>query len=340
MNRRGTRHVGSSSQHNRLETFYDASLQKSFMSPQARELYIEFLEKKPICERLFNFQKLKVKNLAVFMEKFEWGILPRPLGDVYNEVVAQFYANIHMEDYTNLSFKTLVGDTFITVDRDTISGLLDIPNTGERFPLPENERPSLQSISSVLFDKDLERVEGKVNAEGAELHLKVVAKFVGANIMPSTCDNNKWTRDLTEFIFHILMGRKFNLCGVIVDSMIKVRHSDRKPGLPCLVSRICAGFGQAMLGTCTDSPSEFKASSLKKMSHSCARNPPRTSSSYDVDEITHLQTQLADVRGELAQAQRKIAILEEKVEYAVTEFPALEEKFEEIEIEFMFEDDE
>ena len=255
----------SSSRASRYEPFLDPSLRISFVSQKARELYLKFIEKEPICERYLALSEIDVRHLEDFLSHHHWGLLFKPLGTVHVETVAQFYANIHDENLDEFSFKTMVGGNIFSVDRFIISELLQIPIDGVRFPPPEDERLSLEVLSSILFNRNLIREDGKVYSKGASMHLKVAAKFFVANMMPSTCDRNKWTRDLTEFIYLIAGECQVDFCGIIINSLISVRYSDRTPGLPCLISRICASRNLQMIGPSRGRPKVFNQSSVLKM---------------------------------------------------------------------------
>ena len=344
MSNRGVRRGGRAAQEPRDESFLDRNLRVRFVNLSARDKYVGFLGKTPIHERFIDpsISDGEIPFFRSFMSKHNWGIIHEPSGSLHNELVAQFYANIHEIDNVNYSFKTMVGSTVCVVNRSTVSQLVNVPTEGERFPLAA--RRTLGQLSELLFNKDLVENNSKICVIGAGIHLKVAAKLIVANMMPSSCDNNLWTRDVAEFIFHILEERQLDFCGVIVRSMINIgRGGNRKPGLGCLISRICSAQGIGMIGVRRGGPLMFCRSSIEKMRASTIApdvvQHEAEDVGNDVSEIDLLRIELADTKEELAYAKEELAILKEQVEYAEGVDQTLIERFYEIRRDYYGESD-
>lgn len=324
MSSKRSRQIGSSSHQPRDESFLDLELGVRFFNRTARELYGELMSKTPIRERVLD-STINVPFLNDFFSNHHWGIIHEPAGNVH-ELVAQFYANIHDINRANYSFKTMVGGTVINVNREIVSSLVQVPIGGS--PFPPAERRSRQELSVFLFDQNLVRNDGKVFIQGAGIHLKVAAKLIVENMLPSTCDNNRWIKDVTEFISLIVEGRQIDFCRVIVNSMINVKHgSNRRPGLPCLISRICTSYNLQMIGTNLSGPTVIRRSSIEKMMPSTVRNVPIAPMAAEADEMDLLQIELSEAKEMIARLKRENLFLKKRWSMLYMLYQLLERNF-------------
>lgn len=105
-------------------------------------------------ERIYDVSKLKVDHLPGFFNHHEWGIIIHPMGTAHLEMIAQFYANFHDADTINYTFKTLVKNEPLLVDRNFIAILLNLNRIGTvQVPQPENLRPTQNDLANHLLIK-------------------------------------------------------------------------------------------------------------------------------------------------------------------------------------------